>query len=145
MRLMGQIPTFNESNVPVTVCFESDLNSKAFHFNRTFHFSNRKPYVFHSRMLQVNQNEVVEIMKFGLAWRMKYSWDGTKVILAHKGYALSCLGHLIPLPLTFLMGKGYAEEYPVDDKTFEMITHITHPWWGKMYQYKGRFEVGFAR
>lgn len=141
MKFLEQIPTLNQSNVPVVVRFESDLNSKAFHLNRRFNFAGRKPYVFHSRMLQVSKNEVVEIMKFGLAWKMRYSWDGEKVILAHKGYALSLLGHLIPLPLTLFMGKGYAEEYPIDDKTFEMVMHITHPWWGKIYEYKGRFEV----
>lgn len=141
MKLLGQIPTFNEDNVPVTVRFESDLNSKAFHFNRSFNFLNRKPYVFHSRMLQIKDNEVVEIMRFGLGWKMQYSWDGEKVILAHKGYVIQLFGHLIPLPLTMLMGAGNAAEYPVDDKTFDMEVSIAHPWWGEMYGYKGRFEV----
>jgi len=141
MRLLGQIPTFNEKNVPVTVRFESDLNSKAFHFNRSFKFLGRKPYVFHSRMLQINDNELIEIMRFGLGWRMKYSWDGEKVVLAHKGYALQLFGHLIPLPLTMIMGAGNAAEYPVDENTFDMEVSITHPWWGEMYGYKGRFEV----
>jgi hypothetical protein len=39
------------------------------------------------------------------------------------------------------MGAGYAEEHPIDDHSFDMQTHITHPWWGKVYEYKGRFEV----
>ena len=141
MRFLGQIPTLNENNVPVTVRFESDLNSKAFHLKRSFNFSDRKPYVFHSRMLQIKNNEVIEIMKFGLGWKMQYSWDGEKVILAHRGYVLQLLGHLIPLPLTMLMGAGNAAEYPVDDTTFDMVVNITHPWWGDMYGYKGRFEV----
>jgi len=141
MRLLGQIPTFNEKSVPVSVRFESDSNSKAFHFNRSFGFSGRKRYVFHSRMLQVKDNEVVEIMKFGLGWKMRYSWDGEKVVLAHRGYILQFFGHLIPLPLTVLLGSGNAVEYPVDDNTFDMEVNITHPWWGEMYGYKGRFEV----
>ncbi len=141
MKLLGQIPTFNENSVPVTVCFESDLNSKAFHFNRRFNFSDRKPYVFHSRMLQIKDNEVIEIMRFGLGWKMHYFWDGEKVILAHKGYALQLFGHIIPLPLTMLIGAGNAAEYPVDDNTFDMEVSISHPWWGKIYGYKGRFEV----
>ncbi len=141
MRLLGQIPAVNEKGVPVTVRFESDVNSKSFHFNRVFHFANGKPYVFHSRMLPIKDNEVVEIMKFGLAWKMLYSWDGEKVILAHKGYAIQIFGHLIPLPLTLLMGAGNAREYPVDDNTFAMEVSITHPWWDEMYGYKGHFEV----
>ncbi|MDN4501254.1 DUF4166 domain-containing protein [Alteromonadaceae bacterium BrNp21-10] len=141
MKLLGQIPTFNENNVPVTVRFESDLNSKAFHFNRRFNFPNRIPYVFYSRMLQIKDNEVIEIMRFGLGWKMKISWDGEKVVLSHKGYAIQLFGHLIPLPLTMLMGAGNATEYPVDDNTFDMEVSIVHPWWGEMYGYKGRFEV----
>ena len=141
MKLLGQIPAFNKKNVPVTVQFQSDVNSKAFHFNRSFKFPERKPYVFHSRMLQVKANEIIEIMRFGLAWRMAYSWDGEKVILAHKGYALHVFGHMVPLPLTLLIGAGSAEEWPVDENTFDMKVRITHPLWGEVYGYKGRFEV----
>src|SRR5690606_691820 len=38
MKLLGQIPTRNETNVPVTVNFQSDVNSKSFYFHRIFHF-----------------------------------------------------------------------------------------------------------
>lgn len=141
MKLMGQIPTRNEKAVPVTVQFKSDQNSKAFHFVRTFNFKDSTPYIFHSRMMQIKDNEVIEIMPFGLGWKMLYRWDGEKVVLDHNGYALYLFGHFIPVPLTMLMGKGYAEEIAVDDDTFDMITHITHPWWGKVYEYKGQFKV----
>lgn len=141
MKLLGQIPTRNENAVPVTVDFQSDLNSQSFYFNRVFHFADGKPYRFQSRMLQIKNNEVIEIMRFGLGWKLQYAWDGEKVILSHRGYALHLFGHFIPLPLTLLMGAGYAEERPVSDNIFDMETHITHPWWGKIYEYKGRFEV----
>lgn len=141
MRLLGQIPTFNENNVPVTVRFESDVSSKSFHFIRNFHFSDRKSYVFQSRMLHIKEDEVIEIMRFRLGWKMRYSWDGKKVTLKHKGYTLQIFGHFIPLPLTMLMGAGNAAEYPIDDNTFDMEVSITHPWWGEIYGYKGRFVV----
>lgn len=141
MMVLGQIPAHNEMNVPVTVRFQSDRNSRAFHFNRSFQFKNIKPYTFPSRMIQIKDNEVIEIMTFGLGWRMLYLWDGEKVILKHRGYALQVFGHFIPIPLTPLLGEGYAEEVAVDDDTFDMITHITHPLWGRIYQYKGRFKM----
>ena len=141
MKFMGQIPARNEQGVPVTVRFKSDKESKAFHFNRTFNFGGAKPYTFRSRMVQIRDNEVIEIMRFGLGWKMLYLWDGEKVVLQHRGYALRLFGHFIPVPLTLLMGEGYAEEIAVNDDTFDMITHIIHPWWGKVYEYKGRFKV----
>lgn len=142
MKLLGQIPARNAHHVPVTVRFQSDPDTKSFHFNRIFHFEGSKPYSFRSRMVQIRDNEVIEIMRFGLGWKMFYLWDGTKVVLEHSGYAIRLFGHFIPLPLTFLMGRGYAEEIAVDETTFDMITHITHPLWGRVYEYKGRFIIG---
>lgn len=47
----------------------------------------------------------------------------------------------IPIPLTMILGAGNAVEYPIDDNIFGMEVSITHPWWGQLYGYKGRFEV----
>lgn len=141
LKRMGQIPPFNDTDVRVTVKFESDLDSKSFHFNRTFYFKGRKPHVFHSRMLQAEGNEVMEMMSFGLVWKSKFFWDGEKVVLSHSGYAVRLLGHVVPLPITWLLGAGNAIEVPVDDETFDMQVNITHPWWGEIYGYHGRFVV----
>ena len=104
MKLMGQIPTRNESNVSVAVRFKSDINTKAFHFNRIFNFLEGKPYTFQSRMLHIKGDEVIEVMRYGLGWKMSYAWDGEKVTLSHRGYAISIFGHFVPLPLTLFMG-----------------------------------------
>jgi hypothetical protein len=139
--LMGSVPPFSEKDVPVVVNFQSAKVTQAFHFNRTFYFKTRKPYSFRSRMVQIKDNDVIEIMRFGIGWRMLYLWENDKVILKHKGYVLRFLGYYVPFPLTFILGKGYAEEIPVDDDTFDMFVEMTHPWWGKFYEYKGRFKV----
>ncbi|MBE7636595.1 DUF4166 domain-containing protein [Sneathiella sp. P13V-1] len=141
MKLLGQIPAQNEKDVPVEVLFQSEETSAAFHFVRTFNFKKDAPYIFHSRMLQTQGNEVIEIMRFHLCWRLTYHWENDRVILKHKGYGLYLWDKVIPLPLTMILGKGYAEEVAVNDTTFDMFTHITHPLWGKIYEYRGRFEV----
>ncbi|HUT42222.1 MAG TPA: DUF4166 domain-containing protein [Gammaproteobacteria bacterium] len=139
--LLGMIPPFNEADVPVTVVFESSRTSRDFHFNRTFHFAGRKHYRFRSRMRQLAGDEVVELMRFGIGWKMRYLWKDDKVILQHQGYVLNLFGHYIPLPLTALFGAGHAEETAVDDDTFDMWVEIRHPWWGRIYGYSGRFRI----
>lgn len=139
--LMRTVPPHNEKAVPVTVHFDSSKNTQAFAFNRIFHFKQRKPYAFYSRMLRVKGNELVEVMRFGVGWHMEYAWEDGCVKLKHKGYVLHWFGHFIPLPLTFLLGEGNAEEKAVDDNSFAMCVQVTHPWWGKLYEYKGRFTV----
>ncbi|OIN85251.1 MAG: hypothetical protein AUJ12_09895 [Alphaproteobacteria bacterium CG1_02_46_17] len=94
-------------------------------------------------MVQIKYNEVVEIMRYGVGWRMGYFWEDGKVKLKHKGYVFHLYGIFIPLPLSLLIGKGYAEETPIDDNTFDMFMQIVHPLWGKVYEYKGRFEVKY--
>ncbi len=139
--IMRGIPPYNENNVPVTVKFQSDEDTKFFHFNRVFYFKTRKPYSFKSRMIQVHNNEVIEIMASRLGWRMNYFWEDNRIKLKHKGYILYAFGLFIPLPLTYILGAGNAEEIPIDDNNFDMVVTITHPWWGKIYEYKGQFEV----
>lgn len=139
--LMGGIPPHSEQDVPVTVHFDSEKDSKAFVFNRSFHFKRRKPYSFKSRMLQISGNEVIEIMRFGLGWRMKCIWENGRVKMVHNGYALNWFGHLIPLPLTPLLGSGNAEEIAINENEFDMSVKITHPLWGTIYNYEGRFQL----
>ena len=140
-KLLGSVPPYNQKAVPVTVRFESCKVSKEFRFNRTFHFHGEKPYSFRSRMLQIQGNELVEMMSFNIGWRFNYLWQDKKVILKHKGYVLKIFGHLIPLPISFLLGEGYAEEIPVDDDHFDMFVNMKHPLFGKIYEYRGRFKV----
>jgi hypothetical protein len=39
------------------------------------------------------------------------------------------------------MGGGYAEEIPISDDEFSMMTEIRHPWWGRIIGYHGTFRV----
>jgi hypothetical protein len=86
-------------------------------------------------MVPVSRNELVEMMGLGLGWRMAYSWNGSKVVLAHKGYVWRLFGFLIPLPLTFLLGAGYGEETAINDDEFSIMTEIRHPLWGRVFGY----------
>jgi hypothetical protein len=63
------------------------------------------------------------------------------MILSHRGYVWRVAGWLLPLPLSWIIGKGYAEEIPISDTAFSMWTHAKHPLFGCAFGYKGRFEV----
>ena len=139
--LAGSIPPYNENNVPVTVNFRSDKNSRKFHFQRTFGFKDKPPYSFKSYMYQIKDNDVIEVSSLCMGWRMLYSWENGKIVMRHKGYAIKLGSLFIPLPLHWILGRGYAEEIAVDDDTFSMCMHLTQPIFGKIYEYKGTFKV----
>lgn len=139
--LLKSVPPVNARQVPVTVSFRSDPDSKSFEFDRTFYLPGRKPYAFRSKMFQMQGHEVIEVMRYGMSWRMIYLWDGSKVLLKHKGYALKLFGHFIPLPITALLGRGDAEEIPLDERSFAMKVVISHPLFGHIYSYGGHFTL----
>lgn len=139
--LLHTVPPYSETDIPVTVHFTSAPDSADFGFNRIFRFTGRKPFHFRSRMTQVTGSEVAERMRFGIRWHSNYCWDGRRVTLQHKGYSLQVGNVSIPLPVTWLIGRGDAYESPVDDQVFDMSATITHPLLGTIYQYRGRFTV----
>ena len=139
--VIGTVPPHTQAGVPVTVHFTSQPNDAAFSFHRIFNFKNRKPFHFRSRMTHVGGDEVMERMNYGICWHSHYGWDGEKVTLRHKGYSWRVGGLNIPLPVTWLMGRGDATEWPIDEESFEMSATITHSLLGKVYEYKGRFRV----
>ena len=92
-------------------------------------------------MRRLQGNEIVEQFACGICWRMYYDFDGEKVLLLHKGYALKFFNKIIPFPITPIVGKGYAEEIPIDENSFKMRMTITHPLFGMYYEYNGEFTV----
>jgi hypothetical protein len=140
LRLAGALVPYAGENIPVVVRFRSQPNSNIYGFDRTFHFP-EKPYRFFSRMLPIRGDEFVEFMRIGIGWHASCSWNGQKVIYAHRGYAVKPFGKLIRLPLELLLGSGTAWEEPLSHDCFRMYMDLRHPLWGKIYSYSGEFAV----
>ncbi|MFK7903015.1 MAG: DUF4166 domain-containing protein [Nitratireductor sp.] len=134
-------PPYSEKNVSVSVHFTSQLDNSDFSFDRVFYFKNRVPFHFKSKMRQISGNEVREKMSYGICWHSLYSWEENQVRLTHKGYSLSVGRFSFVLPITWLIGRSDAYETAIDENSFYMCATITHPLFGKIYEYKGQFKV----
>jgi hypothetical protein len=137
----GTLVPYEGRDIPSSVKFSSCMDTNGFYFNRIFYFSNQKPYEFKSVMFPISGNEMIEVMRFGLCWRTAFVWTGHKVVLEHRGYGIYLWGKYIPIPLAILIGKGYADETPIDDDTFSMRMYIRHPIWGSVFGYNGIFKI----
>lgn len=140
-KIFGALVPYEDMGIPTTVYSKSEPDSPRFILERHFRFANREPYIFRSVFVMLGGSDVVELMKFGIGWRCDYVFDGTKVRLLHRGYVWRIGGVMLPLPLTWVLGKGYAEEEALDEKHFRMCMTITHPLFAKSFEYKGQFEV----
>lgn len=141
LKWSGLLVPYQGKEVPTTVTFRSESDSRAFAFDREFRFLGKAPYHFRSRMLPVAGNEVIEYMSLGIGWHAAYRFADNKVTLTHRGYVWRVLGYNIPAPLHWLFGKGYAEEEATGDASFRMYMDIRHPWFGEVYTYAGNFEI----
>lgn len=139
---LGVWVPFKGKDITVDVNLKSYPHSPDLHFERIYYFHQQKPYHFHSRMIHVKDNEVVELMPFNVGWRVNYVYEGGKVLLKHKGYVLKFFQWFIPIPLGWIMGEGNAIEQPVSEDAFMMQFEMYHPWFGKVYEYGGEFFIG---
>lgn len=140
-RLFGALVPYQGESVPVTVCFRSEPKSNALRFERTFHFSNRKVAIFNSRMQPLCDNQLIEYFRFGVGWKHRCYFDGEKVIFQHLGYVWTVAGRSIPIPLSLLIGKAYAEETPLPNHAFALRVVLIHPLFGRLYEYHGQLEM----
>ena len=141
LRFTGALVPYAGDAIPTTVHFRSVPDSDVYIFDRIFHFPGRPAYRFRSRMQAVGGNEVIEFMRIGIGWRAHYSWDGNRVRMAHRSYAVRLFGTLIRLPLELLLGSGDAWEEALSDDRFRMAMELRHPLWGRVYAYSGEFTV----
>ena len=140
-RLLNILAPYQGKDVSVIVNFRSELNSSALYFDRTFYFTGKPPYKFCSYMQHIKDDIVVEFIRFGVGWRMKLNCKDGKIVMQHNGYVWGVFGKLIPIPIGFLLGEIYAEEQMVSDNSFHMLMTITHPLFGKTFEYSGEFRL----
>lgn len=139
LRLFHVLVPYQGKNIPVTVNFRSALNSDDFFLDRTFYFPGKPPYAFNSCVQVIKDAEVIERMAFGIGWKMHYFYDGKKIVMQHKGYVWNIFGYNMPLPLEIFIGKGHAEEEPIDDNSYRISMTISHALFGTLYDYSGNF------
>lgn len=140
-RALKLLVPYQGKDIFTKVTFRSEQDSKALCFDREFHFPQKKPVHFFSRMIPIKENKIIEVMQCKIGWRFVYSYENNKIFLTHRGYNLSLFGFFIPLPITFLVGKGYAEEEALSEDEFRMKMMIKHFLFGIIYEYKGQFKM----
>ncbi len=141
LRFLKILIPLQGKNIFTRVTFASDKDSAALSFKREFFFDEKKPEKFFSKMIQISKNKVAEVMNYGICWVFFYDFENEIVTLKHHGYAMKLGRFIIPLPLTFLLGYGYAEEKAISDDEFQMKMTITHFLFGELYRYQGRFKM----
>ncbi|MFV1982718.1 MAG: DUF4166 domain-containing protein [Thiohalomonadales bacterium] len=137
--IFGAIVPFNDSNVPIEVHYNSNLDNSKLMWDRVFKFKTHKAFHFKSYMEQQSGNEVIEYVRFGVGMKLAVSVQNGAIIFHDKGYVWKIMGIKIPLPINLLFGHAYIEERPIDETHFSMKMIIKHPLFGILFRYSGQF------
>lgn len=141
MNWMGNLPPFSGENIPITVIFSAKPTSNAFHFERIFYYPKRKPYFFKSKMVPLAGNKIVELTRLGIGWVFYCKFSDNFVKLSHEAFVFKLFSLYIPLPISLILGKCFAEEIAISEDKFSMKMQFIHPWFGVTYEYFGNFEI----
>ncbi len=138
MRAIGLLIPM-EGKFPTRVDFETYKDNPHTHLIRNVELKNGQ-FAFNSRWIQHN-NEVIEILAGWICWRASYRWCEDHIEISHKGYAIKFGKYIIPFPVTWLFGRGDAQEIPLSEDSFAMWVSISHSIFGEMYRYEGEFKL----
>lgn len=86
-------------------------------------------------------NELIEYVKPYLGLKMAVSVQDGKLYYVGRSYILKLGSILIPIPEALVLGHTTIEEIGVDDEHFTMDFRLTHPLFGQIYRYSGRFRT----
>ncbi len=119
----------------------SKKDSGTLFWRRLFHYPQRKPVVFESRMEFFRDKEIIEFVRGGLGLLLKLEVNDGKLIFGGKYYVLKLAGMLIKLPNWLMAGNAYITESQVGDDQVRVDFDIVHPIWGRTFAYSGTFNT----
>jgi len=142
LKMFGALMPYEGKGIPATIHFHSEADSNAFCFDRKIHYEDGKEGRFQSKMYPYKERQVLEYIRFGVGLKLKYEYDGQDTVhLKHNGYFWKVFGVLIPMPFGLLFGSAYGQEVAIGEHEFKMKAGAKHFLFGKMFEYKGEFEL----
>lgn len=139
--LFGAIVPFRGANVPISVHYSSSTDDANLYWDRVFQFRHRKSFHFKSFMHHVGSNEVIEYVRFGVGMRLRVTAEEGALVFRDEGYVWKLFGYRFPIPIGLVFGSAYVEERPLDTDSFSMKMELTHPLFGTLFRYRGRFKI----
>ncbi|MFC1748302.1 DUF4166 domain-containing protein [Pseudomonadota bacterium] len=141
-RIFGALVPYKGKNIATEVCnWTTQENNKAMFWHRTLDFPNKPPVIFRSRMEHINNDEIIEYVRFGMGIRMRMSVHNGALKFASIGYVWKIGRIKIPIPTWAILGNAEIIEKAISDDSFYIAFNMTHPLFGKTFSYSGTFSI----
>jgi hypothetical protein len=142
LRVLDAVVPYVGHDVPAIVRCQADPNRPRVYWQREFRFADGRIGTFRSYKEFSGDHQVCEVIRGGIAARLKVSAraDGGLRFVS-EGFEWR-MGRLrVPLPLRALIGEVRCEESALGVAEIGIAISFTHPWFGDLIRYIGRFEI----
>ena len=143
--LFGAVVPYRANNVPIDVHYSSCQTNANIYWDRVFKFSESHHFHFRSHMEHLQENEVIEFVRFGVGMRLIVTAEKGAMVFRDNGYVWRVFGKNVPIPIGLFFGRAYVEERPIDENNFSMKMTLQHPLFGVMFRYEGKFSLDEPR
>ena len=136
----GALMHLEGTNVPVDIDVWKDSHDHSVRKRRVYHFQDRKPFVFESRMELDANGELAEHVGggFGMYVRVAAASEGLR--FTDAGYFLQIASYRLTLPDWLGPGRVFLCHADVGPHEFRILIEIRHPVFGRLFWQEGVFQ-----
>lgn len=139
LRLLGALVNRRGKAVPTTV--EKWMDGDTQRWKRTITFPDGKVIFFNSHWVYAGGSELIEYVSPFMGLRMAVSVVDGKLHYSGRHLVLKLGSVLIPIPEWLVLGHTTIVETALDEGGFAMDFRLTHPWFGEVFRYAGKFRT----
>ena len=142
LRLVGAL--VNRGGKQVSTVVEKSVAGERQYWRRTIQYADGKVVYFNSFWVSAGSNQVIEFVNPILGLQMSVRVVDGRLEYCGERFVVKLGAVLLPIPEWLALGHTRIVEEAVDENNFAMDFHITHPWFGQVFRYSGKFQAASA-
>ncbi|MBI5889121.1 MAG: DUF4166 domain-containing protein [Nitrosomonadales bacterium] len=139
LHLMGALIDRGGQQVPTVV--EKTVVGERQHWRRTITYPDGNAVFFNSFWVSADGNQMIEYVNPVLGLQMAVHVEDGKLHYQGVRFVVKLGRLLLPIPEWMVLGHTTIVEEAVDETHFAMDFRLTHPLFGQLFRYAGRFEA----
>lgn len=139
LRLLGALVNRQGKDIPTTVA--KTMKNNVQFWTRTIQFSDGKVIFFKSHWVAAGDNKLIEYVNPILGLCMAVRVEQGKLYYVGQYYVVKLGKLILRLPEWLVLGHTTIEEVALDEQHFTMDFRLTHPWFGLLFRYAGKFTT----
>lgn len=139
LRLFGAL--IDRRGKQVTTIVEKSVADERQYWHRTITFPEGQVVYFNSFWVSALDNEMIEFVNPVLGLQMAVHVADGRLHYEGVRFVAKFGKLLLPIPEWLVLGHTTIVEEAVDDTHFVMDFRLTHPLFGQVFRYSGRFEA----